>query len=328
MRHLRQNICHVSTRLSLFLTVAVLFSASWGLAQSDRQYTLGSVLMVADLEWFRTVQFGMEAAAQEHGATVLVGNAQGQVDVEANTVDNFVARGVDAILISALDSTASVPALQRAVDSGIVLVNYNTTINSPIMTHFVGVSNYELGAQMGRYVLEYVNEHLDGTAEIALLTIPRYEVGIQRRDGFVDAISVNSDIRIVTEQEGEVPEQAANTLEIILQANPNIDLVWAANEGGTVGAITALRSRPSDVRIFGTDMSLQIADALLDQVSGVVAVSTQDPYNIGYQAVEVAIQRLDGEIAETEVIAPLLMYESSGPEAVQEYLEQFRELAN
>src|SRR4051812_34833714 len=98
----------------------------------------------------------MQAAARKDGCALLVANAQGQVDTESSLVDNFVARGVNAILISALNADASVPALQRAVDSGVKLVNYNSTItgsfNSPIMTTFVGVDNYELGAQMGRYV--------------------------------------------------------------------------------------------------------------------------------------------------------------------------------
>ena len=52
------------------------------------------------------------------------------------------------------------------------LVNYNSTINSPIMTTFVGVDNYELGAQMGRYVAKYVADQMGGKAKIALLTIP------------------------------------------------------------------------------------------------------------------------------------------------------------
>ena len=53
----------------------------------------------------------------------------------------MLARGAKAIIISALNSTASVAALQRAADAGVKIVNYNSTINSPLMTTFVGVDN-------------------------------------------------------------------------------------------------------------------------------------------------------------------------------------------
>ena len=101
-------------------------------------------------------------------------------------------------------------------------------------------------------------------------------------------------VTIVAEQEGELPEQSANTLETILQAHPDTQIVWAANEGGLVGAHTAKGATGKDIKLFGTDMSLQVAAALKNPSSGLVAVSTQDPYNIGYQSVEAAVQKTDG----------------------------------
>src|SRR4029077_17244309 len=86
-----------------------------------KDITLGAVQMTAETEWFRTIELGIRAAAEKAGAKVLVGNARAQIDTEAEIVDNFVARGVDAIIISALSPTSSVPALKRAVDNGVKL---------------------------------------------------------------------------------------------------------------------------------------------------------------------------------------------------------------
>lgn len=311
--------------------VALLLAASTiGLATAPARAascTLGAVQMVAEHEWFRTVELGMQAAARKDGCALLVANAQGQVDTESSLVDNFVARGVNAILISALNADASVPALQRAVDSGVKLVNYNSTINSPIMTTFVGVDNYELGAQMGRYVAKYVADQMGGKAKIALLTIPKYEVGKQRREGFVAEVGKVPGVTIVAEQEGELPEQSANTLETILQGHPDTQIVWAANEGGLVGALTAKGATGKDIKLFGTDMSLQVAAALKNPSSGLVAVSTQDPYNIGYQSVEAAVQKTDGKQLPPKIIVPLDMYYASDPAKVDAYLEKYKALA-
>jgi ABC-type sugar transport system substrate-binding protein len=311
-----------------FLALSLLAMASMGTPSAHaKDITLGAVQMDADLEWFRTVELGMRAAADKAGANLLVANAQGQVDTEAAMVDNFVSRGVNAIIISALNADASVPALKRAVDAGIKLVDYNSQINSPIMTSFVGVNNTELGALMGRFTVDYVKTNMNGKAKIALLTVPKYEPGRQRRDGFVAEIAKEPGIQIVAEQEGMLPEPAANTLETILQAHPDVDLVWTANEGGVVGAISAKHDTKSRVKIFGTDMSLQVAKALLEPRSDVIAIATQDPYTIGYRSTKIAIDKVEGKPTEKQVIVPLEMFTAAEPAAVQDYLVKYQKLA-
>jgi ABC-type sugar transport system substrate-binding protein len=311
---------------------ALLTLTAWVLAPGwpacAKDITLGAVQMTAETEWFRTIELGVRAAADKAGAKVLVGNARAQVDTEAQIVDNFVARGVDAIIISALNPTSSVPALKRAVDSGVKLVDYNTTINSPIMTTFVGVDNTELGAQMGRYVADYVKEKMDGQAKIALITIPKYEAGRQRREGFVKEVSKVPGVSIVAEQEGEFPDPTANKVETILEGHPETQLIWAANEGGLVGTITGARSREGKVKICGTDMSLQVARALLDPKSGVIAVSTQDPYNIGYKAAEFAIAKVKGEQTPAKELVPLQLFTADKPDEVKAYVAKYEALAH
>src|SRR5260370_41579749 len=142
--------------LPLLTLTAWLPTPMWPACAKD--ITLGAVQMTAETEWFRTIELGIRVAADKAGAKALVGNARGQADTEAQIGDNFGARGVDAIVISALNPTSSVPALKRAVDNGVKLVDYNTTIDSPIMTTFVGVDNTELGPQMCRYIAYYVKD--------------------------------------------------------------------------------------------------------------------------------------------------------------------------
>ena len=312
--------------LPLLTLAAWVLTPMWPACAKD--ITLGAVQMTAETEWFRTIEIGIRAAAAKAGAKVLVGNARAQVDMEAQIVDNFVARGVDAIIISALNPTSSVPALKRAVDNGVKLVDYNTTIDSPIMTTFVGVDNIELGAQLGRYIANYVKDKMGGSVKIALVTIPKYEAGRQRREGFVKEVTTVPGVSIVAEQEGEFPDPAANKVETILEGHPETQLIWAANEGGLVGAITAARSREGKVKICGTDMSLQVARALLDPKSGVIAVSTQDPYNIGYKSAEVAIAKVKGEQTPAKVLVPLQLFTADRPADVKDYVAKYEALAH
>jgi ABC-type sugar transport system substrate-binding protein len=327
LRSLQRFFAGVGAAAPPLLTVTLwVLTPMWPADAKD--ITLGVVQMTAETEWFRTIELGVKAAADKAGANVLVGNARAQVDTEAQIVDNFVARGVDAIIISALNPTSSVPALERAVDNGVKLVDYNTTIDSPIMTTFVGVDNSELGAQMGRYIADYVKDKMGGNAKIALITIPKYEAGRQRREGFVKEVTTVPGVSIVAEQEGEFPDAAANKVETVLEGHPETQLIWAANEGGLVGAITAARSREGRVKICGTDMSLQIARALLEPKSGVIAVSTQDPYNIGYKSAEFAIAKVKGEQTPAKVLVPLQLFTADKPDDVKTYVAKYEALAH
>jgi len=312
--------------LPLVMLTASVLTPIWPAYAKD--IILGAVQMTAETEWFRTIELGIRSAADKAGAKVLVGNARAQVDTEAQIVDNFVARGVDAIIISALNPTSSVPALKRAVDNGVKLVDYNTTIDSPIMTTFVGVDNTELGAQMGRYLAEHIKDKMGGNAKIALITIPKYEAGRQRREGFVKEVTRVPGVSIVAEQEGEFPAPAADKAETILEGHPETQLIWAANEGGLVGAITAARSREGKVKIYGTDMSLQVARALLDPKSGVIAVATQDPYTIGYKSAEFAIAKVKGEQTPAKALVPLELFTADKPDAVKDYIAKYEALAH
>src|SRR5262249_11633185 len=158
--------------------------------------------------------------------------------------------------------------------------------DSPLMTTYVSVDNRELDAQMGRYVSDYVTRTMGGKAKIALLTVPDFPESQARRDGFVDEIRKVPGIEIVADHRVQHTDASANTLQTIIQGHPDLQLVWAAVEGGLTGAITAKQATGANVKLFGTDMSLQVAQSLLDPDSGVVAVSTQDPYAIGYKTME------------------------------------------
>lgn len=309
--------------------------------ESEETYVVGVVQMVADLEWFRTVQMGIDAAAEDFGnVEVLVGNAQGTADEEAKIVENYIARGVDAILISPVDSKASIASIQAAQEAGIKVVIWNTMIESELMDNYIGTDNYELGAQSGRFVVDYVDEYLGGKAKLVIMSLPHHEVGVIRTNGFKEAIAANPDIEVVAEQDGENPDTATDAVETILQANPDVDIIWAANEGGITGALNATEGR-TDIVLIGTDMSLFVANKLLEEDNGLLAISTQDPYNIGYVAMETAMAMIKGEEVPSDEekefsgyelavrrLIPLDWYTKDNLEKVQEYLEKYEALAD
>jgi len=68
--------------------------------------------------------------------------------------------------------------------------------------------------------------------------------------------------KIVADQDAWLAEQAVKKVGDILTANPHVDIIWAANEGGTVGAVMAVKNagKAGRVAVFGTDNSEQLSN--------------------------------------------------------------------
>lgn len=317
--------------VSVFLVMVLVAGFAWagGQAESgDGGVRVAGIMMASDVEWFRYIDAGMSAAAAEEGIDYVNGNAEMDVVKEGNLIDTYTAQGFDGIIVSALDSSASLPAIERAKEAGVTVINYNTT--PPGMDYFIGIDNYNLGYQMGEYLANYIEENGIENPKLAMVTISMFEVGIQRAEGFLDGISGVEDLEIVAEQDAAGPEGGADVVETILQANPDLDFIWAANEGGAVGAVVGVTTsgRADDVMVFGTDMSAQAAQYLLDEESPLYAVSTQQPYQIGYQSMKTAAAVLRGEEAPSEVIVPLDLYSKADLSRVEEYVAEAEEIMN
>ena len=108
----------------------------------------------------------------------------------------------------------------------------------------------------------YIKEKLGGKAKIAILAYKSQvpEQSNARTDGFKDALKDLPGVEIVAEQDAWLAEMATKKAGDILTAHPDLDMIWAANEGGTVGSVLAVKNagKAGKVAVFGTDVSEQL----------------------------------------------------------------------
>lgn len=294
----------------------------------DKKYQIAGILMQSDVEWFKQIQLGMEKAAKDYDVDLKIGNSNLDLATESSLIDTYTSQGMDAVVVSAIDSSSSVEAIKRAKEKDLVVVNYNTNVDESVMEYFVGIDNFELGAQAGRMVVDYVNEHLDGKAKLGIITLSMFEVGKLRGDGFLSEIEKVPGIEIVSQQDANGPEKGMAVAETMIQANPDMDIMWAANGGTTHGVVQGIISKglQEKIKFFGTDMDLQSGTALMDASNPYQAVSTQDPEKIGYQSVEAAVKALKGEEVEKEIIVDLDVFTKEDKEKIQEYMDKYKNL--
>lgn len=282
-------------------------------------------------QFFRLVLFGMRDAAAAGGVELLEANSAGKPDKEIQLVNTYVASGVDAIVVSPLSAKASVSALSRAREKGIVIVTYNTNVEGNIPATYIESDQRDLGRSTGRAAREYIERHLGGKAQIGILAFQSQapEQSTARTEGFKEEVTRLPGVAIVAEQDAWLAEQAVKKSGDILTAHPGINILWAANEGGTAGAVMAVKNsgRGGKVKVFGTDAGEQLADFLLSDDDILQAITGQRPYEIGSEAVKAALTVLNGGTVPASTSLPGLLLARSDPDGVREFKARLKELS-
>jgi len=316
----------VALTLLTAVIVAGVFAAGQGEGDGEEQYRIAGIIFQND-QFFQVVQEGMRAGADEYGVDLVLGNSDNDPQAEIELVNNYIVAGVDAIAISPLSEEASVQALRDAHEEGISIVLYNSPLAADFPVSYINSSQTQLGSSTGSAAAEYVSDLPGDTIRVAILAFDSLlpEISDARVSGFVDTLRESSGktIEIVSRQDGWLAEDAIQVADDILTANPDIDMLYAANEGGTVGSVQAVRNAnlAGDVVVFGIDATEQLADFLLADDDVLQAVTGQQPFEIGFTAIENSVKHLNGESVEDTVIVPGVLLERSNPEAVNEFLE-------
>ncbi|MCC6730880.1 MAG: substrate-binding domain-containing protein [Chthonomonadales bacterium] len=282
-------------------------------------------------QFFKLTELGMKAAADKAGVDISLGNSAGSLDREISLVDTYIAQDKDALVIAPYNQKASLPALKRAHDSGMKVVTFDSFVDADFPVSTIRSDQVSLGATTGEEAARYIREGMGGKARVAVVTylsLMPIAAG-ERNKGFEEAVRKLPGVRIVAKQDAWMAEKAVGVVEGILTAHPDVDLIWAANEGGTVGAVTAVKNAglAGKVVVFGTDMSEQMAGFLLDPASILQAVTGQKPFEIGERALETAVKALKGEPVEKRIALPGLLFTRTRPEEVTKYRDYLRGIA-
>lgn len=299
-------------------------------ASGEKKLKIAVILFQED-QFFRLNEMGMKAAAEEQGVEMLVSNSFGKVDKEMQLVETYTAKGVDAILVRPNSSAASTPALKKAHDAGVKIVTYDTSLESDFPVASIASDQVKLGEMTGAAVRKYIEQKLDGTAKVAIIQFvaASLEEGPKRPSGFESQIKDMPGVQIVARQDAWLAHKANEVVETLLGSHPDLDIIWAANEGGTVGAVTAVRNagKAGKVVVFGTDISAQLADFLLADDNILQAVTAQKPFEMGHTAMTNAVKAIRGEPVVKGILLNGELYSRDNLDAVRKVKAELTELS-
>jgi len=187
--------------------------------------------------------------------TLQIADGAGNVNTQTSQVDNFITQKVDLLLISPFEAAPLTPAVKRAMDAGIPVIELDRkTVGDPgkDYTAFIGGDNYKIALEAGNYTAKTL---LPGGGEVAVLEgLPSSTPAVERLNGFKDGVKDNPKIQVVAEQAADwLPDKAQTAFAAMLQAHPDIQVVYASNDMMAAGARLAAKGAGKDVKIIGTD---------------------------------------------------------------------------
>ncbi|MFL9871270.1 substrate-binding domain-containing protein [Paraburkholderia megapolitana] len=315
-------------RFGKVLALAVLLASGFAsLHAQAKQPVIAGIVFQQD-QYFRTVQIGLRDAAQAAGAQLLEGDSDNKLEKESQLIDTYIARGVDAIVIAPISAKGSVNALQRARAKGIKVVTYGTSVNGDLAQVSVVSSDRELGQSTGDATRQYLQSVLAPGAKAQIATVAfKSQVPEQsdaRVGGFLE--KAGPSVTVVAQQDAWLPEKAVAVVGDIITAHPGVQVIFAANEGGTVGAVQAVKNagKAGKIVVFGIDGTEQTAKALLSRDNILQAVTAQQPYLLGKNALNAAVALIDAKPVDTKIVVPSRLLTRQNPKQVQDFLAEIK----
>lgn len=236
-----------------------------------------------------------EAAALGVNFVSLAADRETDVERQYQIIENLIQQGVDAILLAPSGSKELVPAIRKANDAAIPVLLLDTRIDDEAaasvgaeVVTYIGSDNFEGGAVAGRYLAA----KLGGVGRIVVIEgISGHETADQRKLGFLSGIEGSPGLEVVASQTANWERARAYTVaENLLQAHPDLDAVFAANDEMALGAIEAIDAagRLDDIVVVGFDAT---PDALANIRSGRMLGSVaQFPSEMGRLGVRHAVE--------------------------------------
>ncbi|MEG2686725.1 MAG: sugar ABC transporter substrate-binding protein [Christensenellaceae bacterium] len=283
-------------------------------AEKD-EYVIAGTLQDMSNEFMVMLKDAMDAAMVDMpDAKLQILDGEGSPEKQIAQIENFIAQGVDAIVLCPQDGTALVPVVKQAVEAGIPVITCSADVDQDVGQVLVGSNHKEAGIMEA----EYVAEQLGGKGNVVYMRGPiGHFAEVQRAEGTLEVFEKYPDIKIVFDQTGNWDrDQGMSLMENWLQSGTTIDCVMAQNDEMVLGAITAIEGAKKEGTILTCGIDA-IPDAVIAVKDGRLdATIFQDAVGQGAGALKTAYAAAKGEKVEPLVIPWMLVTEKNAEEYI------------
>lgn len=229
-----------------------------GATAQDDQLKIGMTFQELNNPYFVSMQEALEEAAASIGAEVVYTDAGHDVAKQISDVEDMLQQGIDILLLNPTDSVGIEAAVTMAKNQGVIVVAVDANANGPVDS-FVGSKNRDAGYMS----CNYLAEALGGEGEVAILDgIPVVPI-LERVEGCKAALEEHVGIELVDTQNGRQDRSVAlGVVENMIQSHPDLAGIFSVNDGGAMGALSAIQGSGKDIKLVSVDGAPEAVEAI------------------------------------------------------------------
>jgi ABC-type sugar transport system substrate-binding protein len=260
--------------------------------------------------------------ANELGVQFVTDNPRGNLQDHIASLESLIMRGVAGMTVQPIEPDSYEELARRAREQGIVWVTYSLEMENQDAA--ILFPPEQSGEVLAEDAVRWINENLDGEAEVLILSYDTNPIGPLRTKALEELIPQETNARIVAKQDAHDPTNGLRVTEDVLEANPNLNVVVGMNDDGALGALQAFRNAgkdPERTYIGGQDGSREALLAIRDG-GHYKATSALSILEVANATIEVPKRIMDGGPRENvEIPAEIVSQET--PEKIEEYLANY-----
>jgi ABC-type sugar transport system substrate-binding protein len=310
--------------MKLAFAAAVMAGLMTGTASAE---TLGISMQSFDNNFQTLLREGLQARASEvKGTNVQFEDAQTDISKQLNQINNFIAAGVDGIILTLADASAAPGISEAAQKANIPLVYLNLEPGNvgqlPDKQAYVGSKETDAGTQAAQAACDLLKKKgKESTAQVyVLMGDLAHQASRDRSSSFKDTLAAGDCKGVTIADEQSAAWTRTNAMDMTtnwITAGQPIDVVYANNDEMALGAIQALKSAGvsmDDVIVIGIDAT---QDALAAMAAGDLdATVFQNAKAQAGSAIDAAVALIGGQPVEEQVMVP---FELVTPKNMAEY---------
>ena len=276
--------------------------------------TIGVSVLTLGNPFFSVIAESITTEAAKHGYEVIVVDGNRNVQKQANQIDDFLTKGVAAIVLNPCDRISTGAAIKKANDAGVPVFTCDLKCVAEgveVVSH-VGSDNLQGGKLAGEAMIEALGEN---GGKVLVVHFPQANSCQLRVRGFKEIIDAynkgkeTGEIVVVSELDGGgVRDEGYKVTEDTLQAHPDLAGIFAINDPSALGARAALEKagKQDQVKIVAFDGQPEGKQAIKD--GKIYADPVQFPGKIGAKTVELIMTYFNGQEVAQEVLIPTELY--------------------
>lgn len=263
---------------------------------------------IAGSEWYEQLINGAKSEAEHLGVELTVYDAGDDISQQMSDIETAVNMQVDGIIVNPKESGGLLSAVASVHSAGIPLTVVNSAMSEEaapftFVSADVENSGYQAGFELAK-AFDEKNGWKDSVKALVLSAAAQETESDLRRWGQISGYNDymlekygKSNLNIVAYQYYNwQPEPAMTVTQDVLQANPDLDIIFSACDGGSQGVMSALEAagKVGDVMVTSIDGRKSVLKWIKDGDKGMVATVLNDPRIMGKWAVYLAAQQAKG----------------------------------